>query len=361
MPASVFSVLGDRGGAEAVLPVLESLAARGTRVTTVAWGPARALLRDRGLASLSLAPTLAPRAVLAALESARATALVTGTSWGDDRPEPPFLTAARELGVPSLAVLDFWSNYAERFAGGLPDEIAVMDQRARHEAIAAGLPPERITVTGNPHYERLLDRFDGFGHSARLAFRERVGLSRRDTAVLFVSQPLGALYGDRLGWTETEVLTAVRAGLERVAEWLGHRLVLAIRPHPRDPALPKLDSSDRVLVRPALDHDAMAWALTTDLVVGMTSAVLVQAALLGARVVAIRPGSAAVGVGPSPGEMVTDLAEVPAALFRGLARPANAERDASWTALRAEARGATERIVERIDALGASAPREVMV
>src|SRR5207248_11353111 len=61
--------------------------------------------------------------------------------------------------VPSVYVLDFWSNYWQRFSDSgkdlkfLPEKICVMDNAAEEAMIAEGIPPDRIAVTGNPHFE----------------------------------------------------------------------------------------------------------------------------------------------------------------------------------------------------------------
>src|SRR5262249_8377091 len=160
-------------------------------------------------------------------------------SWGPNRPEPPFLDAARRLAIPSVSVVDFWSNYRERFLAStgealvLPDRIAVMDDRAREEALEVGLAEPVLVATGNPHHEGLLGGFRGWDRPARLRFRESMRIPRNATVVLFASQPIEALYGDTLGYTEQSVATLVAESLAPVAGWLGHPIQLVVRPHPR--------------------------------------------------------------------------------------------------------------------------------
>ncbi len=63
--------------------------------------------------------------------------LLSGTSWGDDI-EHRARKRARSLGIRSIAVLDHWVNYPERFIREgeevLPDELWVADDDAREEA-----------------------------------------------------------------------------------------------------------------------------------------------------------------------------------------------------------------------------------
>ncbi|MDX2058422.1 MAG: hypothetical protein SFV24_11520 [Gemmatimonadales bacterium] len=352
----VDSVLGDVGGAEAVLPVLEALQRRGSLGQVWAGPLAAAALERAGLPFQPLAEE-----PLARLSEGRATLLLTGTSWGDEPPELGYLEAARTLGIPSISVIDFWSNYVARFLNRrgdmiLPDRIAVPDQVALLEAVAEGLPEDRLVVTGNPHYERLLQRYQGFDRDARLAFRERVGLSRTATVVLFGSQPLAAMYGDRLGYTEHTALAAVRNGLETVAEWIGHPTVLAIRRHPREAAAPLPASTSSVRVVDASEGDALSWALAADLVVGMTSALLLQTAVLGGRVVSVQPGLVGVDRLPSNrlglSDGVFDGADVASALYRALARPAHLGSARAVRRARGAAEGAAFRLMDLIVAIG---------
>ena len=87
------------------------------------------------------------------LDNPKASLLLTGTSYNSVDLEKKFIASARERGVPSLAVLDFWSNFALRFSRGdgglenIPDRIAVMDEWAREEMIAAGFDATRLVVT----------------------------------------------------------------------------------------------------------------------------------------------------------------------------------------------------------------------
>jgi len=135
MRLSVDSVLGDVGGAEAVVPVLEVLHRRGALRQVWAGPLAAATLERAGLPFQPLRGDPHDR-----LAGGRATLLLTGTSWGDEPVELAYLEAARTLGIPSVSVIDFWSNYVARFMGlqgelVLPDRIAVPDQVALLEAV----------------------------------------------------------------------------------------------------------------------------------------------------------------------------------------------------------------------------------
>ena len=363
MPRSVVSVLGDAGGAEALIPVLHELERRGELKAVFAGGPAAQLLEQAAI-EFAMVPS-DPVAVLTSLEPS---VLMTGTSWGGWAPELAFIKAAEGLQIPSLAVIDFWANYLARFIAPtgelvMPDRVAVPDESARLEAIAEGIAGDRLVVTGNPHYEALLARYGGFDQGERIRFRERVGVPRKAMVVFFASQPIAALYGDRLGYTEDQILATVYTALEQVSEWLGHPILLAVRPHPRQGEVTLPGSTPRVPVRLAAGEPALAWAMSSELVTGMTSAVLMQAAMLGARVVSVQAGLD--GPDHLPGnrlgitQSAYTVAEVAPALYRALATPAHLGSGRALQRMRATIEGATARVLDAIAGVGTGSLTEV--
>jgi len=365
MRLSVGSILGDAGGAEAVVPVLKLLEQRKTLAGTWAAGPAQQVLSREGVPYRPLSE-MTPGAMI---DLAHPTVLLTGTSWAEQPPELEYIEAASRAGVPVLSVVDFWSNYAARFLGSdgrliLPDRIAVPDDVAVAEAVAEGLPAERLMATGNPHYEVLLRHGQGFDRDARMAFREQVGVPRKATLVLFASQPIRALYGSRLGYDEDQVVSLVRDGVDSVADWLGHGITLAVRSHPRQEGGARLpEGTPKVSVRRADQGEPLSWILAADLVVGMSSALLLQAGLLGLRVVSVQPGLVGIDNVPSNrmglSESVVDVAGVGPALYRVLARPAHLGSAREVQRLRLHSSGAAMRLLNLVVDMGARDLSEV--
>ena len=68
----------------------------------------------------------------------------------------------RKKCIPMVMVLDYWGFYKERFDGipyggtwtFLPDRICVMDSLAANDLIDLGIPQDRISITGNPHFDK---------------------------------------------------------------------------------------------------------------------------------------------------------------------------------------------------------------
>ena len=299
----VVAVAGDPGGAEALAPVLERLLGDGrVRPALFPYREAIRLWEARGLRAAPLTGALSRDAARDLLAREQAKALVTGSSVNPDQLERVFIAAARDLGIPSLSILDFWTNYRRRWAdpagdlSDLPDIIAVMDDRARAEMVAEGFPAERIEVTGQPAFDRLPRMRAGFTRGRRDAVRKGLGLAPGEAFVLFASQPVSSLSGESAenplfpGYTERSVIPAVIRALDRIGHAEGRKIACVLRPHPREKAgdLRRWKGEHiRVLVQEG--GDRLETAMAADLVTGMTSVLLLEACYLGTPVVSIQP------------------------------------------------------------------------
>ncbi len=199
--------------------------------------------------------------------------LVTGTSWGDHT-ECYCIKACHEHGVKTISILDYWSNYANRFkvdSGEYiwPDAYLVMDELAREEAIADGVPERLLHITGHPGLDRYAQQRDLMRHDKRT----RLG------NVLFLSQPLFTLYGMSLGYNEYTVTDDLKEMCEKL------KLKLSIKFHPKDTQ----DFCDKYGDL-KIDGDLDDLMVQFDCVVGMSTMGLLHAVLLGVPVISYQPG-----------------------------------------------------------------------
>ncbi len=295
----ILALAGDPGGATALAPVVALLKKDAARpVLACAYRQAFDLWRDRSLDPLppgtweDRLPKLVAGAVL----------VLTATSVNGEDRERAAIALARQHGVPCLAVLDFWSNYAMRFSDRqgalvLPDRIAIMDEMARQEMLVAGFPSASLVVTGQPAFDALLGAHTAFTPQRRSELRRELGVEEDELLALFVSQPFAAIYGSReaareaIGFAEDEVLALCRRTLADFACRHGLRFVFAVRPHPRDAddIFPEMrETGLRSLLWKTPDRlDA---AMSADIVIGMNSVLLYEAARLGCPVVSVQPG-----------------------------------------------------------------------
>ncbi len=282
---AVLVVARDAGAAAALAPVVDTLPAHaGLHPVVVAWGNAAAVFGEHGQAVREFSFEPDPREIVALLDELAAAAVLTGTSLRVEL-DGRFWSAAREARIPSVALLDHWKNYAERFSlelpfDTLPTVVAVMDDVAADELARRGCPPERIRVTGQPRFDALaaVDATE-----LRRGARERLGIEETRRVVVFASEPRGAPWDDGTDVTQHEALGLL---LDELAVSAPEALVL-VKLHPVEPNAPEPREGGPE-VRVLRDWPIPELAAATDLFVGMTSIVLLDAALLGAPTLSIR-------------------------------------------------------------------------
>ncbi|MEI8037284.1 MAG: hypothetical protein WCJ14_02735 [Verrucomicrobiota bacterium] len=301
-PFAICATAGDPGGAAAVAPVLELLA-HNPVVNLIAcpYNEAMTLWQNRGI-PCQAAGILSVQDFRALMRSEQVDLLLTGTSVNSRNCEHQALQAAREMGIPSLAVLDYWANYALRFSSSanlldfLPDRIAVMDPQAKSEAIADGIPAGRLVVTGQPAFDSLADCRRMFDDGQRARLREAHGIAGDDLMVFFPSQPTSVFCGVDasnplyLGYTEQEVAGSLITALEAIAKARQCSITLVTRPHPREDGawLERLHGK-HIRIQPARQGTARELCMAADLVVGMDTVLLVEACYLQSFVLSIQP------------------------------------------------------------------------
>ena len=183
---------------------------------------------------------------------------------------------SREAGIPSIAIVEHWSWFRERFfvddIAVLPDLILVNDSMALNFAIEAGLPSNIIKVAGNPVLENLAN--------SQLSRSREVKLAEQSKTVVFVSESLaadkasGLLTGIR--FTEYDVLDAI----------LRYR-------DPSDRVIVKLHPTEDLTKYSHFGEDIEIFGLTSvqelaeisDVVIGLGSMLLLELAALGCPVI----------------------------------------------------------------------------
>lgn len=289
----VFVFTCEPGGAEVLAPVIELLRGRGWDVRAAAYGHGAARWRRRGLAFEEISPVGQDEPRLGDVDF-----LITSACSLPDRDpsERRLWLAARRRGVPSLAFLDQWQNYAVRFSGPepaqrlafLPDRIGCIDAIGREEMLVAGFPPEILVPLGHPSLSRLAVEAS---HVDRAAVRARLGLSPSDEALLFVSEPIRAYFGAMRGYDEDGVLRGFLADAARFKP----RAKVIVKLHPKDDRAAFARMTSGGLARLIGEELSPTECLVaTDAVYGMTSMMLVEGFILGKPVVSIQPGLAGV-------------------------------------------------------------------
>lgn len=238
---------------------------------------------------------------------AQAESILCGTSWQSSL-EFDAIRMARSMGKHTIAFLDHWANYRERFTRGgetcLPDEIWVGDSAA--ESIARKIfPSTRIRVVENPYFQDIRSEL-----AALPRHRPRVS---RGISVLYVCEPTRdharLQFGDERHWGYVEE-DALRYFLSNIASLNGPIGQIRIRPHPAEPVgkydwvhqefnLPIETAGQKTLTEEISESDVVAGCQSMAMVVGL---------LAGKRVIScIPPGGKPCALPQPEIERLSDL------------------------------------------------------
>jgi hypothetical protein len=247
----------DPGGTNAVFPLIEPLRARGNELLVFGKDAALSIYQRHKISHTDICKAMPSNSPASASEFLRRTKpdfILTGTS-SEDFTERRLWLSSEELGIPTFAVLDQWTNYLLRLvpegsAGSktfaapenliLPSALFVMDDFAKQELSALGINEERLVVTGQPFFDYI--RREGNRFSSGEVDRTRRALAGRtgDRILVFASQPIASLHRqnkraeDYWGYTEKTILRKIVTCLEAILLDRKIDLTLVIRLHPKE-------------------------------------------------------------------------------------------------------------------------------
>lgn len=202
---------------------------------------------------------------------------------------------AKQRGIPSLAFLDQWQNYAIRFSGSqnnehlayLPDWINCLNEIGRSEMISEGFDEARLLAFGHPYlsslrYDLLAMNVAGLKHSLHISVDEKVAL--------FVSEPLREHYGNARGYDQYQVLDYFLSNLAAEVE----RPRILVKLHPKDSRTSFQTLATKFELLPLQfvgnEFSSLECLAVSDFVFGMSSIMLIEAYVLGKNVVSLQPG-----------------------------------------------------------------------
>jgi hypothetical protein len=305
----------DPGGANVVIPLVEPLTLKGYQVKLFGKDVALGRYDKAGLSAfniLDFVQYIKPEDIKEFLKNENPDFIITGTS-ADDFTEKYLWKSAENLGIPSFAIIDQWINYGIRFSRYsisqseeynrdkthpyLPAKILVMNEIARQEAVKDGLEYSRIEVTGSPHLEWLLRSRAGKSVDMRNKFAENAD----DFIISFASEPISQLYSEPAssdhywGYTEQTIFQTLLNALDAIAASYSENIIVVIKMHPKekeDNYQNILDQSNHVNIKIFIEKDIDPYdlMLTSDLICGMSSMFLIEAAVLGKPILSIQIG-----------------------------------------------------------------------
>jgi hypothetical protein len=304
MDKDILIYVEDPGAANFVAELPAVLAGHGLRTYLLAEGYAYPYLIQRGIQPEVVDPSITASEILNQLKPRL---VIVGTSENPDTLGFKLVQAAHDLGIKTLGVVDAFGNADYRFRGNTdnplayaPEWLAVPDQWTKEAYISLGYPPDYVTICGHPHYDYVLDT------KAKLE-QEDMGMLRRkmfpanqkdDPVVVFVSEistglnpgkynhtPDYTLHGRGVSKGRTEIV--IEEFLDAI-EAYRTKPYLVLRLHPKntkEELFPFLDAFHQV----SQEEPPLELVYASDLIVGMTTMLLTEAAILGRPTLSIVP------------------------------------------------------------------------
>jgi hypothetical protein len=284
---TIVAVAHDIGGAQSIYPVIARLRRQSNlHVNVIAGGFAQKVFAR--LRAENTMTDWSESEIDRYLDSNQPDLLLTATSW-KSMLEQGFRNRARVRQVPSVVVIDFWSNYRPRWHDATypfedsRDRVCVMDQQTAAVMHSEGYPAHLLYVTGHPHLERCFQR--GYQSQSQLEVK-------RETDVLFLTISLSAL------GLKDDPVAPIRVICQALHQWsvaTKKSVALTIRPHPHEKPEPDFLQRVRavappdVTVRIADRTQPIAGQLKkSDLVLGYITMGLFEARALGKQAIAIK-------------------------------------------------------------------------
>lgn len=294
----VVAFVEDPGAANFVAALARPLAEAGLCVEVFAEGAGARQLGRLGTAHSPL--TAAERS----LEGAAA--VLVGTSEDPDALGHNLVANAQRRGIVTIGVVDAPSNATHRFRGRTddpltfaPDWLLVPDDATRAAFVALGHPGDRIEVVPHPHLAVVAARRPQLERAGRPALKARhFPAAGNAPVVVFLSELSDGLDPASFrrsadytlaGWGDDDRRTHIvlQEVLDAVAE-LDPRPHCVLRLHPKDRAADYVRYADRI-DQVSAEEPAIEIVFAADLVVGMSTMLLAEAAILGRPVLSVLP------------------------------------------------------------------------
>ena len=233
----------------------------------------------------------------------RPDAVLCGRAIDRNSADRYFVAAARMLVVPSISIIDEWYDYRENYTDlsdefeYFPDAVCCPDDQAKSEAIEEGLAESQLYVTGSPAYSKFFDKLSTF--SDQQPTRPSV-LSRPAShpIITFISEHVEDVHSQNCFNNISSVRTPgydeekVKMDLVSALTMWGKPCTVLEKIHPSAEVIKQTNFSHEPSINWCVIREgrATSYMWHSDLVIGMRSAALIEAALMGKPTVSYQPG-----------------------------------------------------------------------
>lgn len=294
----------DPGAANFVGGLPMALETLGLTARVIAEGKAAEHLRHLGVAFETPVPSATAKDMI---DDADPRGVVVGTSENPGSRGLSLMDHGRRRGLVTVGIVDGPANPRWRFRGGsddplahAPDHIFAPDAGIADAYVELGMARDRVKVCGHPGFDTVRRQRELLISEGRENVRRRLwpGLDPERPLAVFVSELSDGFEPEQFrrssdytlsGWGGSDARTdiAIEEFLDAVeASGVAPLLVLRLHPKETDGAEPAHASRFDLVSRAEPPLEAV---FAADAVFGMTSVLLLEAALLGRPVVSITP------------------------------------------------------------------------
>lgn len=194
--------------------------------------------------------------------------------------------------IYTISFIDHWVNFKLRFDGlnksEYPNEIWVVDETAKELAISEGLPKEKVFIKTNPYYYYLKNYWQPQYKDKE--YFEKLQIPGKGFHILFAPDPFSVRNGkETAGFDEVDALNDLIA----IISQFNNEIKLIVKCHPLQPTddlmkvIKKTNCNNCFLTK---DADALELMHASDVVIGFYSNLLLEAEVLGKKVIRYFPG-----------------------------------------------------------------------
>lgn len=324
--SDVLIFIEDPGAANYAAHLPWALAERGLNAELYAVGKGKEQLQALGVDCTELPSNTGAEELFA---SVAPRLVLVGTSENKDTLGLEIISLGQKAGIPTVGVVDGPANPEHRFRGRgetplkfAPDWIFVADSTTAQAYVALGHPEDRVISCGHPHYDHVREVRSALESRDRFALRQQLlpRMPPERHVLLFAAEQFGGLHEAQFRRTEAYTLAGRGESQERgrivieelldAVDELDVRPYIVLRLHPRNRPDDFIDYANEIDAT-SRAGDPLEIVYAADLVVGMTSMLLVEAALLGRPTLSILPRQCERGWLPSIGAGITSCATRP--------------------------------------------------
>jgi hypothetical protein len=302
-PLRILMLIEDPGAANFAVGLQPILSQHGS-VTVLASGAGAEQLERLNVATEAIMTPFEP---LHLIEQWQPDMIIVGTSEERDAAAHTLVAACRDRGIPSLGLVDGPANIKRRFQGEsnaplafAPDWIFVPNLELRAQLQETGFPKNRAIAVEHPHFAHLKIERVKLEKTGRKNLRKKLfpNLKVGQPIIVFLAERSDGL--DSSDFLRCDAYTLQGRGgddrrtnivFEEVLDALNEidpRPYVVLRLHPKNSAEEFMAYRGEI-DRMSQDEPALEVVYAADLVVGMTTMLLTETALIGGQAISVVP------------------------------------------------------------------------